>query len=422
MKLSIFGKKFTQHAGILSLMDDLGRALNGDQPMIMMGGGSPSHIPEIETFTKIRLQKIIDDPTQLHQLVGVYDPPQGHIEFSQALAKLLNNELGWPITARNILLSNGSQSAFFMLFNLLAGVHDDGSHKKIQFPLAPEYIGYSDVGLTDHFFTATRPNIEMLDDHLFKYHVNFNEFNIKPDTAALCVSRPTNPTGNVISDDELAHLNQLAISNKIPLIIDCAYGTPFPNLVYSKATPLWNENTVVCMSLSKFGLPAARTGIVIAREEIIHALTNINAIMNLASGSTGSMLALDMVTSGDILRLSNEVINPHYQRKMHSAIQAIHHAFKDARCSYAVHKPEGAMFLWLWFKDLPIDSLALYQRLKKRGVLVVSGHYFFPGMEMDNWRHKHECIRLTYSQEESQVKQGVDIIADEVKAIYANGS
>jgi hypothetical protein len=32
-------------------------------------------------------------------------------------------------------------------------------------------------------------------------------------------------------------------------------------------------------------------------------------------------------------------------------------------------------------KDCPVSSQELYQRLKQKGVLVVSGHYFFPGME-----------------------------------------
>lgn len=420
MKLSNFGKKFTQHAGIISLMDDLGRALAGDQNMIMMGGGNPSYIPEIEQAIKIRLQKIVDNPAQLHQLIGIYDPPQGHIEFVRALATLLRKQFGWAVTEHNIMLSNGSQSAFFMLFNLLAGQCSDGVTRKIQFPLTPEYIGYSDSGLTDDFFTATRPSIEIIDDHTFKYHVNFSDFKIHDNTGAICVSRPTNPTGNVITDDELQHLDALAKQHNVPLIIDSAYGTPFPNLIYTKATPLWNENTIVCMSLSKFGLPAARTGIVIANEEVIHALSSMNAIINLASNSTGSMLALDMVNSGDILRLSNDVINPHYQHKMHNAVNALQTAFKNSHCPYAIHKPEGAMFLWLWFKDLPITSFELYQRLKKRGVLVVSGHYFFPGMS-DNWRHQHECIRITYSQDEAQVQQGIALIADEVKSIYANG-
>ena len=40
----------------------------------------------------------------------------------------------------------------------------------------------------------------------------------------------------------------------------------------------------------------------------------------------------------------------------------------EERC--LIHKPEGAIFLWLWFKDLPITTELLYQRLKKRGVFL----------------------------------------------------
>ena len=49
-------------------------------------------------------------------------------------------------------------------------------------------------------------------------------------------------------------------------------------------------------------------------------------------------------------------------------------------------KPEGAIFLWLWFKDLPITTEQLYQRLKARGVLMVPGHNFFPGLDKP-WPH-----------------------------------
>ena len=62
---------------------------------------------------------------------------------------------------------------------------------------------------------------------------------------------------------------------------------------------------------------------------------------------------------------------------------------------YRIHRPEGAIFLWLWFEGLPITSEELYQRLKARGLLVVPGQNFFPGMD-DNWSHKDECIRVSY--------------------------
>jgi valine--pyruvate aminotransferase len=82
-----------------------------------------------------------------------------------------------------------------------------------------------------------------------------------------------------------------------------------------------------------------------------------------------------------------------------------------------VHVPEGAMFLWLWFPGLPVSSRELYERLKARGVVVVSGDYFFPGLA-SGWQHIDECLRVTYSQEEGDVRQGIGIIADELHKIY----
>ena len=47
MKFSAFGERFSAGAGILSLMDDLGNAL-AEGGMIMMGGGNPGHVPEVQ--------------------------------------------------------------------------------------------------------------------------------------------------------------------------------------------------------------------------------------------------------------------------------------------------------------------------------------------------------------------------------------
>jgi len=86
-----------------------------------------------------------------------------------------------------------------------------------------------------------------------------------------------------------------------------------------------------------------------------------------------------------------------------------------------IHNSEGAIFLWLWFPDLPISSETLYQRLKRRGVLVVAGQHFFPGLEQP-WRHRHECIRVTYAADENQVERGIRIIAEEVRRAYSGGA
>ena len=416
MKFSKFANRFSSQAGIVQLMDDLGSALSGSNDILMLGGGNPGHIPEVENYLHSRLQDILNDPAEFSHVIGDYDPPQGEQKFIRALADLLHSQYGWDIGPDNIALTAGSQAGFFYLFNMFGGDFGDGIFRKIMFPMTPEYIGYADVGLVDDLFTARRPEIEILDDHLFKYHVNFHELQLSENVGAMCVSRPTNPTGNVLTDDEIRNLLEIADRNNVPLIVDNAYGLPFPNIIFTDAKPFWTENIIICMSLSKLGMPGVRTGIIIANPEIIAAVTNMNAVLSLALGSLGPALATRLIADGEIMTLSNNVIKPFYQEKANRALEQFKTQLEGIE--YYIHKPEGAIFLWLWFPGLPVSSQELYQRLKKKGVLVISGHHFFPGLDED-WRHKHECIRVTYSMRPETVERGIKLIADEIKQIYA---
>lgn len=417
MDFSDFGKRFAGKIGIGELMDDLGDALVADPAPLMLGGGNPAHVTEVQAIFKKRMEVILSTPGEFERIIGNYDTPQGAKVFVGALAELFRNEFGWNIGPENIALTNGSQNAFFSLFNLFAGKVDRSSSKQILLPLAPEYIGYSEVGLEPDFFRSARPEIELLDDRLFKYRVDFDQLKVDDQVGAICFSRPTNPTGNVVTDEEVSRLREMANSSNIPLVIDNAYGTPFPNIIYSDAQPVWDDNIVLCLSLSKFGLPSLRTGIVVARKEIIRVVSRMTSVFSLAPGSLGPALALDLVKSGEITRVSNEVVKPFYEEKAKRAVAQLRKEV-SSHVKMRIHKPEGALFLWLWFEGLPISNQELYQRLKQKGVLVVSGHYFFPGMEQDDWSHKNQCIRITYAQDDGVVKQGISVIAQEIQTLF----
>jgi len=414
MNLSQFSQKFLGDCGILRLMDDLGRFV-GQEGVMMLGGGNPSHIPEVQQLFRERMGRILDSENDFEKLVGNYDGPAGNSEFIGALVDFFNEEYDWQIGPQNIALTNGSQTAFFMLFNMLAGTYPDGSHKKILLPLAPEYIGYADVGLVDNLFTAQKPQIDFLGDHIFKYHVDFEALEITDEIGAICVSRPTNPTGNVLTEEEIAKLSALAKRHNIPFIVDNAYGTPFPGIIFTDATAKWEPHLIMCMSLSKLGLPGARTGIIIAHETIVQAITGMNAVISLAPGRFGASMALDLIRTREIIRISNEVIRSYYKKKVEKAVTWVREEL--AGTTFYIHKPEGAIFLWLWFKDLPISSQTLYERLSKRRVIIVPGQYFFPGLS-EEWQHKHECIRMSYAADETQLRAGIKIIAEEVKRAW----
>lgn len=412
MDVSKFGKKIAVQSGIGQLMDDLGAAASSGREVFMLGGGNPAHIPAVEERFRRSVAAMLQDGGRLDRALGSYDPPHGNKEFAEAVARLLSDQFGWRIGPRNVAVTNGSQSAFFILFNLFAGDFDDGSRKKVLFPLIPEYIGYADVGLSPDLFAAKKPQIEHLDEHTFKYHVDFDSLRIADDIGAICVSRPTNPTGNVLTNCELEKLSDLARARGIPFIIDNAYGVPFPNIVFTDAEPHWDENTIVCMSLSKLGLPGVRTGVVVASEEIVEMVARANAVMSLTPGGVGTALVTDLIRSGEIIRMSRDVIRPFYEHKMQEAVAQVHKCF--AGLDYHIHKPEGAFFMWLWFPNLPITDQQLYERLKQRNVFVVPGHYSFPGLA-EPWSHTNECLRVSYAQDAGIVAAGIQAIADEVR-------
>lgn len=417
MIFSEFGKRFTRHTGTRELMDDLGAAMASDESVLMLGGGNPAHIPAMLGLFRREFARVLADDREFRRMVADYADPAGEQSFRTALASLLREEYGWPLGPENVALTSGSQTGFFLLFNLLAGQGPGGAQRRILLPLTPEYVGYQDLGVDGDIFTARRPAIETLPDRLFKYHVDFDALTDVGETAAICVSRPTNPTGNVLTDAEVQRLAQIARGRRVPLILDSAYGMPFPRIVFTGATPYWDDNAILCLSLSKLGLPGVRTGIVVAHRDVIEALGGMMATMSLAVGSVGPVLVRDLVASREIIAVSEAVIRPYYELRCEQALGWLRAALGDT--GYYIHRPEGAFFLWLWLPGLPITSAELYRRLKARGVLVLSGHHFFPGLAED-WPHRHECLRISYAQHPDAVRAGLAIVGEEVRRAFGS--
>ncbi|MCF6311409.1 MAG: valine--pyruvate transaminase [Verrucomicrobiales bacterium] len=415
---SAFGEQITGQSGIRELMLDLGeaRAMAGDDA-IMMGGGNPAHIPEVQQLWRERLQQLIDPPAEIDSILADYDGPAGNPAFLRIIAAFFQREFGWQISEKNVAITNGGQTAFFFLNNLLAGRRKDGKQAHILLPLMPEYIGYADQGIQADLFVANRPKIELIGEHQFKYHIDFDTLEITDQTAAVCVSRPTNPSSNVLTNDEIAKLSQLTREAGIPLIIDNAYGAPFPGVIFTDVDPLWDEHIILTLSLSKLGLPGTRTGIVIAQSDIIEDLSSMTAIIGLANNNLGQAIVKPMIESGEILNISSQLIRPYYQQKSQHAQQLLNQYLPD-ELPWRSHKSEGAFFLWIWFENLPITSKELYRRLKERKVFIIPGEYFFFGLETENWPHNHECIRLSFTQPAEVLEKGMQILSEEIQRAY----
>lgn len=418
-RFSELGCRFSGRTGILELMEDLGHAMTTRPEILMLGGGNPAHVPELQDLWRRLMAQLLAETKTFDRLLANYDPPGGNPRFLRAMATLLQRTYGWPVEPDNIAVTNGAQTALFCLFNLLGGPGRDGRQRKILLPLSPEYIGYADQGLEPGMLVSCRPLISWPEGEgtrLFKYRIDFPavEQTLRQETvAAMVVSRPTNPTGNLLTDEEITRLSSLAASRGIPLIIDSAYGDPFPGVVFKEMRPHWAPHVVLTLSLSKLGLPGTRTGVVVGPHDLIAAIESMTAVAGLANSNLGQQLVLPLIETGAILDLGPRILRPFYEARNRTAQGWLQEMLGPTGVNWAMHVSEGAFFHWLWFRGLRVSTTQLYERLKERDVLVVPGDYFFFGLPED-WSHRHECLRVSFAQNPETVREGLRRIAEEL--------
>ena len=405
MKLSPFGERFLQGAAIVELMDDLGEALNSRPDALFLGGGNPACVPKAQAIFSDHLQRLAHLPP--HELLGIYQSTSGNVDVLEAIAGYLQSHCGWSVGPENLSLVGGSQTAFFILLNAFAG---DG--RKVLLPVVPEYLGYEAQVLEGAAFVPVKPIIHIEGDHRFKYELDAGAIGWGESIGAACISSPTNPSGKVHSYQVLTQLAQSASDNKVPLIVDYAYGLPIPGVVYGEEKPFWRDDVIAVMSLSKLGLPGVRCSVVVASPEVAKLVSNANTMMSLAGGNLGPALLKSLIDSGDINCLTQDILPAFYLSQRDVLVNALDQEL--AGTPYRLHEPEGAFFVWLWLPELKTTSQHLYQALKAKGVIVMPGESFFFGLE-NEWPHAQQCVRLTYCQSPRVLTQAAKIIAQTIK-------
>jgi valine--pyruvate aminotransferase len=420
--LTQFGDQMSHLTGVRAIMKDIIETLqagNG-KTFINLSAGNPVILPEVEQLWRDCTADLLAG-SEYGEVVCRYGSSQGYEPFIDAVLNDFNRRYNLSLTQRNILITPGSQALYFYAANAFGGYASDGQLKDIVLPLSPDYTGYGGVSLFPEALKAYKPTIDIGDKpHCFKYRPDFDQLEITEKTGFVLFSRPCNPTGNVLTDEEVHRIADLAAPVNVPVFVDSAYAPPYPGLNFTDMRPIFRENMVHCISLSKAGLPGERIGIALGDEAIIQVLQSFQTNLCIHSSRYGQAIAARAIASGALGQIAETVIRPHYQNKFAVLEESLNRYMPDSAPWY-LHRGEGAIFAWLWFDRLPVQDWDLYQQLKQYGVIVVPGGPFFPGLRED-WPHTKQCIRISLTATDSEVETGVRYLAKVVTDLYQNQS
>ncbi|MCU0566985.1 MAG: valine--pyruvate transaminase [Oculatellaceae cyanobacterium Prado106] len=416
--LSQVGDRMFQLTGVRAIMKDIIETLRSGagREFINLSAGNPVLLPEVEQLWRDCTAELLAS-SEYSEVVCRYGSSQGYQPLIEAVLEDFNQRYGLNYSDRNVLITGGSQALYFLAANALGGYTQSGDLKQIVLPLSPDYTGYGGMTLEPESLKAYQPHLEINEKtHRFKYHPDFSKLEINAQTGFVLFSRPSNPSGNLLSDEEVEKIAAMAAPHSVLVFVDSAYAAPYPALNYAPMTPIFGENIVHCMSLSKAGLPGERVGIALGDERIIQVLEAFLTNLCLHSSRYGQAIAARAIRSGALAELSETVIRPHYQAKFATLESALDEAMPDSVPWY-LHQGEGSIFGWLWLKDLPMTDWEFYQRLKAVGVILVPGDAFFPGLR-EAWDHTQQCFRISLTADHGEIAIAMQRLAEVARQVY----
>ncbi|MFD6935372.1 aminotransferase class I/II-fold pyridoxal phosphate-dependent enzyme [Streptomyces goshikiensis] len=418
MPLSLIGSKMATLSGLRNIMEDIAvSTASGPEDWMNLGIGNPALIPPaIAEWQSLTEQALAGDFASVSCLYG---PSRGAPVLVRAITDYFNDRYGWGISPANVVVGPGSQMLCFIAAALFSGPGEpQGSGlRKVVLPLAPDYTGYQGLSMHPGGITGVPARPVAQEGRFFRYSFDFPALEGLDDIGMMLLSSPGNPTGRTIDTAELEFLTDLAARRDVPLLLDHAYGEPFPQIGATQVAPPWHEHVINCFTLSKAGLPGERVAFAIGPERYIGPMVSFLANSALHAPQLAQTVVARSLSTGRLDALVSEVISPFYRERRLTAEKMFLELMPDG-LDWRMHSGDGGMFCWFWINDSRFDDMELYERLKRKKVFIVPGRHFFvddPAAARGPGAHRTRCFRVSLSPDPSVLARGGALIAETLR-------
>ncbi len=376
----------------LKLLLTKNQMLAEGKPILDFGAGEPD-FPTPANIQEAGIRAIRQNFTK-------YTPTAGLFELKNAIRQQYLVEQGFEPQDNRIVVSAGSK---FGLFLLLQSVIDPGDEVIVPLPYwvsYPEIVRYGGgrVVFADHL-RAERLFELTADSYIRVYG---------PKTKAVIINSPSNPTGQIMAEEELTQLIDFFSSRGVLVIVDDCYrriiysDRPYPSPLQLR--PEAAENIAVVASFSKtFSMTGWRLGYVLASPPLCAAMTK------LAEHSTSNPCSISQKAAVEALRgdqASVRAMVEEYRRRRDFLAQRI-----EAIGRIRYRMPEGAFYFFADFsqpireKRLKDDNALALELLNQLNIIVV------PGSAFGAPNH----LRLSFATALDDLRMGLDRIEDYLK-------
>lgn len=174
-----------------------------------------------------------------------YTPPAGIPQLREAIANEVSQTRGVTIEPDQVVVTPGGKPIMFYLILALAGPGDEVIYPDTGFPI---------YGSVVNFAGATPMPLALREENDFRFDLDELRGLISDRTRLVIINSPANPTGGVLTDEEISELARLAVEHDFVVMSDEIYR----KIVYGDfeqpsiiSYPGMQERTVILDGFSK---------------------------------------------------------------------------------------------------------------------------------------------------------------------------
>jgi aspartate aminotransferase len=322
-----------------------------------------------------------------------YTPASGIMEARQAVADFVSRTLKTEVDPTEVVLVPGSKNV--LLFTLLACI-EPGDEVILPDPAYPAYA--SQV----NFIGAVPKLVTLREETGFRMDLDQLASLVTPKTRLLIINTPQNPTGGILTQEDVNFVCELAQKHDLLVVSDEIYS----QLVYGfqhvspLSQPGMRERTVLMDGLSKsYAMTGWRLGYAVAPKALAAKLDQL--MINSSSCAAGftQMAAIEALSAPESEHAVHRMVKV-FQRRRDLVVDGLN-AIPGVRCA----KPQGSFYAFPNIQGTGFDERELADRLlTEAGVAVLPGTAFGEAGK--------GYIRLAYTQSEDELRNGLKLIGE----------
>ena len=322
-----------------------------------------------------------------------YTPALGLPELREAIANWYQSQYQVTVSPERIVVTPGASGALMLIMGALLERDKKVMLADPGYPCNRNFARFVE-GKAQSIAVDASSNYQLTANHI-KEHWH-------KDTALALVASPSNPTGTVLSSQQLTELSTAIQAKHGQLVVDEIYHGLTYDGIDAPTVLSVNQDAFVINSFSKFfGMTGWRLGWLVAPEKLVPAMDKLAQNLFLAAPTMSQYAALEAFNKNTLAILEQR--KQIFEQRRNTLLPALLKLGLEVKAT-----PQGAFYIYancssFLNKNMP-DSMTLCKHwLSETGVAVTPGNDFG-----NNLAEQH--IRFAYTVEQERLLEAIERI------------